>query len=159
MINKEVFWTMATKKVEMAVRDPKTKKLVVDEVEVQTVTVNVRNRDLRRSGGHVFNSIICGEVKFKPGEIKTLEISEAEVAEIKSRRNGAWELTTAAPTPPALVDDDEDIREPTSSEASLMAAAAEEQAAGELLDATVADDDGTPAKRERVQRVQRRDRR
>jgi hypothetical protein len=147
---------MPTKKVEMAVRDPKTKKLVVDEVEVQTVTVNVRNRDLRRSGGgHVFNDVICGEVKFKPGEIKTLEISEAEVAEIKRRRNGAWELTTAAPTPPALVDDDEDIREPTSSEASLMAAAAEEQAAGELLDATVADDDGTPAKRE--QRVQRRD--
>jgi hypothetical protein len=114
---------MATKLVEMAVRDPKTKKLVVDEVEVKGVRVNIRNRD-RRSGGHVLNDVMLDEgVLFRPGQVKTLEVSEALVAEIKRRRNGAWELTTAAPTPAALVDDEEndDIREPTSSEASAMA--------------------------------------
>ena len=62
---------------------------------------------------------------FKPGEVKTLEISEAQVAEIKRDRNGAWELTSAAPTPALADDDDEEAREPTSSEASAMAAAAE----------------------------------
>jgi hypothetical protein len=132
---------MATKQVEMAVRDPKTKKLVVDEVEVQIVRVNVRNRD-RRSGGHVFNDVALPDgVYFKPGEIKTLEISEAEAIRLKQRKDATWELTTA---PPALAEDDEEAHEPTSSEAS-MAAAAE----AELLDA---DDAGTPAKRERVQR-------
>ena len=55
----------------------------VEEVEI--VRVNIRNRD-PRSGGHVFNSVICGEVKFKPGEVKTLEISEPEAAEIKRNR-------------------------------------------------------------------------
>jgi hypothetical protein len=125
---------MATKLVEMAVRDPKTKKLVVDEVEVQIVRVNVRNRD-RRSGGHVFNDVISGPVYFKPGEVKTLEISEAEAIRLKERKDATWELTTAAPTPPAPAEDEEE--EPTSSEASMMAAgaeAAEEQPAGELLD-------------------------
>jgi hypothetical protein len=72
-----------------------------------------------------------------------LELSEAEVAEIKSRRNGAWELTTAAPTPSTPADEtsDEEASEPTSSEASLMAA---EAAEAEALDA--------PARSERVQR-------
>jgi hypothetical protein len=125
---------MTTKKVEMAIRDPRTRQLVVDEVEVEVVRVNVRNRDLRRTGGHVLNIIICGEVYFKPGDVKTLELSKDEVAEIKRRRNGAWEITTAAPTAATLADDeaeaaDEDIREPTSSEASALAAAAEAAAA------------------------------
>jgi hypothetical protein len=95
---------MATKQVEMAVRDPKTKKLVVDEVEVQIVRVNVRNRD-PRSGGHVFNDVISGPVYFKPGEVKTLEISEAEAIKLKQRKDATWELTTA---PPALAEDDEE---------------------------------------------------
>jgi hypothetical protein len=117
---------MATKKVEMAVRDPKTRQLVVDEVEVQTVRVNIRNRDLRRTGGHVFNDVALPEgVFFRPGEVKALEISEAEAARLKERKNAAFELTTAAPTPPALAEDDEEAHEPTSSEASLAAAEAE----------------------------------
>jgi hypothetical protein len=128
---------MATKQVEMAVRDPKTKKLVVDEVEVQIVRVNVRNRD-RRSGGHVFNDVISGPVYFKPGEVKTLEISKTEAIKLKERKNATFELTTAAPTLPALAEDDEEeASEPTSSAASMMAEAAEaaeEQPAGELLD-------------------------
>ena len=132
---------MRTKKVEMAVKDPKTKKLVVDEVEVEVVTVNIRNRDLRQRGGHVYTSIVSDMTFFKPGEVKTLQISEQEVAEIKRRRNGVWELTTAPPTPEAR--DDEDIREPTSSEAS---------AAANEVDAMVADDAVAPATRERVQR-------
>jgi hypothetical protein len=142
---------MTTKLVEMAVRDPKTKKLIVDEVEVKGVTVNIRNRD-RRSGGHVLNDVMLDEgVYFRPGEVKTLKISEAMVAEIKRHRNGPWELTTAAPTPPPQADDEEDVEayEPTSSEASAMAAAAE-QAEQELLD--------PPPRVERVPRV-RRDRR
>ena len=142
---------MTTKRVEMAVRDPKTKKLLVDEVEVKGVTVNIRNRD-RRSGGHVLNDVMLEEgVYFRPGEVKTLQISEAMVAEIKRHRNGPWELTTAAPTPPAPADDEDDeVYEPTSSEASAMAAAAE-QAEQELLD--------PPPRVERVARVPRRDRR
>jgi hypothetical protein len=108
---------MATKTVNMAVRNPQTKQLIVDEVEVQTVTVNVRNRDLRRTGGHVLNSLVGGEIFFRPGDVKRVELSQQEVAEIRRRRSGAWELTTAAPTSPALADDedDEDIREPSSS--------------------------------------------
>src|SRR5262245_27847942 len=107
---------MTTKRVEMAVRDPNTKKLVVDEVEVETVTVHVRNCD-RRSGGHIFNDVVLPEgVFFRPGETKTLEISEAAAAEIKRRRNGVWEITTDAPNAAALADQTEDD-EPTSSEA------------------------------------------
>jgi hypothetical protein len=130
---------MPTKLVEMAVRDPKTKKLIVDEVEVEVVTVNVRNRDLRRRGGHVYTSVVSDMTFFKPGEVKTLEISADEVAEIKRHRNGPWEIVAAAPT--ARADDDDDIREPTSSEASLAAA---EAAEAELLD--------TPPRVERVRR-------
>jgi hypothetical protein len=84
---------MRTKKVEMAVRDPKTKKSVVDEVEVQVVTVNVRNRDLRQRGGHVYTSLVSD---------MTLQISDTEAAEIKRRRNGAWELVTTALRPHSL---------------------------------------------------------
>jgi hypothetical protein len=123
---------MRTKKVEMAVRDPKTKKSVVDEVEVQVVTVNVRNRDLRQRGGHVYTSLVSD---------MTLQISDTEAAEIKRRRNGAWELVTTAPT--ALADDEE-APEATSSQASAASAAAE----------ALLDDDVTPTKR--VPRVQRR---
>jgi hypothetical protein len=131
---------MTKKRVEMAVRDAKTKQLVVDEVEVEVVTVNVRNRDLRQRGGHVYTSLVSDMTFFKPGQVKTLQISEAEAAEIKRRRNGPWELTTDAPT--ALADDDDD-REPTSSEASTAAAEVE---------AMVGDDAVAPATRERVQR-------
>jgi len=137
---------MATKTVEMAVRNPQTKQLIVDEVEVQTVTVNVRNRDLHRTGGHVFNDVALPDgVYFRPGDVKALEISEAEATRLKQRRDPVWELTNAAPTPPPPADDeaDEDIREPTSSEASAMAAAAE-AAAAELID--------DPPRIERVQR-------
>jgi hypothetical protein len=119
----------------MAVKDPKTKKLVVDEVEIEVVTVNIRNRDLRQRGGHVYTSLVADSMTFfKPGEVKTLQISADEVAEIRRHRNGAWELVA---TPPAATDTDEEEYEPTSSEASMMAAAAEaaeEQPAGELLD-------------------------
>ena len=116
---------MRTKKVEMAVKDPKTTKLVVDEVEVEVVTVNIRNRDLRQRGGHVYTSLVSDMTYFKPGEVKTLQISADEVAEIKRHKNGAWELTSAAPTPEARADDDEEMPELTSSEASMLAAEAE----------------------------------
>jgi hypothetical protein len=140
----EAVFGMTKKKVEMAVRDPKTKKSVVDEVEVEVVTVTIRNRDLRQRGGHVYTSLVSGMTVFKPGEVKTLEISEDEVAEIKRHRNGAWELVTAAPTPEAFADtDEEDYSEPTSSQASRAAAE---------VDAMVADDDVAPQRRERVQR-------
>jgi hypothetical protein len=118
--------------------------LVVDEVEVEVVTVNIRNRDLRQRGGHVFNDMaLPNGVYFKPGEIKTLEISEVEATKLKQRKDATWELTT---TPPALADDEEEASEPTSSEASLAAAEAEAEAAeaeAELID-------------ESPQRVQRR---
>jgi hypothetical protein len=129
---------MTTKRVEMAVRDPKTKKLVVDEVEVQIVTVNLRNRDLRQRGGHVYTSVVSDMTFFKPGEVKSLEISENEVAEIKRHPNGAWELVTSSPSVTA---DDDDVRDLTSSEASRAAA-----------EAAVADDAIAPVRRERVQR-------
>jgi hypothetical protein len=131
---------MTTKKVEMAVRDPKSKQLVVDEVEVECVTVNIRNRDLRQRGGHVYTSLVSDMTFFKPGEVKTLEISADEVAEIKRHKNGAWELVATPPTP---TDTDEEEYEPTSSEASRAAAE---------VDAMVADDDVAPQRRERVQR-------
>jgi hypothetical protein len=125
------------------------RRLVVDEVEVQIVRVNLRNRDLRQRGGHVYTSVVSDMTFFKPGEVKSLEISENEVAEIKRHRNGAWELVTAAPSVTAADDDVEDMHESTSSEASAVAAAAE-QAEAELLD--------PPPRIERVQRVQRKTR-
>jgi hypothetical protein len=85
---------MATKRVEMAVKDPKTKKLVVDEVEIEVVTVNIRNRDLRQRGGHVYTSLVSGMTYFKPDEVKTLEISADEVAEIKRHKLGTGDCRT-----------------------------------------------------------------
>jgi hypothetical protein len=86
---------------------------------------NIRNRDLRQRGGHVYTSLVSDMTYFKPGEVKTLQISADEVAEIKRHKNGAWELTSAAPTPEARADDDEEMPELTSSEASMLAAEAE----------------------------------
>jgi hypothetical protein len=60
---------MTTKKVEMAVKDPKSKKLTVEEVEVEVFTVNIRNRDLRQRGGHVYTSLVSDMTFFKPGEV------------------------------------------------------------------------------------------
>jgi hypothetical protein len=96
---------MATKTVEMATRDPANAQRFVSEmVEVEIVRVNIRNRDRYARNGRTFSDVICGEVKFKLGEVKTLEISQALATELKKRRDPAWELTATSPTP---VDDDD----------------------------------------------------
>ena len=113
---------MATKTVEMAQRDPANAQRFVSEmVEVEIVRVNIRNRDRYARNGRTFSDVVCGEVKFKPGEVKTLEISQALATELKKRRDPAWELTAASPSPP---DDDDD-------------AEAFEQAEAEEVDTTV----------------------
>jgi hypothetical protein len=100
---------MATKLVEMAVHDPKTKKLATEPVEVQTVRVNIRNRD-RYSAGRIFSDLCLDElVLFKPGQVKTLEISQALATELKKRKDRVWELTSAAPSPPEDEDEEEEM--------------------------------------------------
>jgi hypothetical protein len=97
-----------TKTVEMAVRDPaNAMRFVTEMVDVAIVRVNVRNLDPAHNG-RVFNDVIGGEVKFAPDEVKTLDISEPLAAQIKSRRGGPWELTSAAATAPTLADETED---------------------------------------------------
>lgn len=121
---------MATKTVEMATRDPANAQRFVSEmVEVEIVRVNIRNRDRYARNGRTFSDVICGEVKFKPGEVKTLEISQALATELRNRRDPTWELTTAPSTP---ADDEE---EEASEEASEEVDTTEEQPA---------DDDGAP---------------
>lgn len=83
---------MATKLVEMAKRDPANAQRFVSEgVEVQIVKASIRNRD-RRPAGRILNDVISGQVKFRPGQVKTLEISEALATELKSRKDPSWEL-------------------------------------------------------------------
>lgn len=94
-----------TTTVEMAVRDPKTGKLDKRIEEVAVVRISIRNRD-RRPAGRTFNDVISGEVKFRPGEVKTLEVSAAMAAELRARKDRSWELTTA--TPSTSADDDEE---------------------------------------------------
>jgi hypothetical protein len=134
---------MTTKKVKMAEDDPATGKRVVRDVEVEIVRVNIRNCDLQRTGGRGFTDVALGDVvvKFKPGEVKTLVISETMATRIKRREQPGFELVNTPPTS-AVQADDADDREPTSSEASAMAA---EQHHVSSDDAPV----------ERVQRVRR----
>jgi hypothetical protein len=116
---------MATKLVEMAVHDPQTKKLITQMTEVPTVVVNIRNKD-RYAAGRVFTDVCLDNgVLFKPGAVKTLEISQALATELKKRRDPAWELTTASPSPP---DDDDDDAEALEQEV---------EASAEEVDATV----------------------
>lgn len=152
---------MLTKTVEMAKRDDKTRFMVAEAVEVRGVELNIRNR-CRDRGGRVFTDMLLDEpVYFKPGEIKTLVISEVEANRLRERKKHeeqlkritshwvepeTWELTTEPPTP---IEEEKEAIEPTSSEASAQAAV------NELIDVTVADDDGTPGKREESRTQQR----
>ena len=88
-----------TKLVEMAVHDPQTKRLVTQMTEVPTTRVNIRNRD-KYAAGRVFTDVCLEQgVSFKPGQVRTLEISQALETELKKRRDPAWEITTATQTP------------------------------------------------------------
>lgn len=121
---------MTTKLVEMAVHDQKTKRLATQPVEVQTVKVNIKNRD-RYAAGRVFTDVcLDAPVPFKPGQVKTLEISAALATDLKKRRDRVWELTSASPSP---LDDEDDAEE---------LEAEEEQP----------EDDDEPVKPKRVQR-------
>lgn len=83
---------MATKNVEMARRDPANAQRFVSEmVDVEVVRVNIKNCD-PAINGRVFTDVVSGGVWFATGETKSLEVSEAAVAEIRARRGGAWEL-------------------------------------------------------------------
>jgi hypothetical protein len=171
---------MITKHVDMAKRDEKTRFMVLESVEIRGVEVNIRNRCPDR-GGRAFNDVMLDKpVVFRPGEVKTLVISEAEADKLREQNKLEWQLkrqtkrwvepeTWQLTTDPPTSTDDENTAEPTSSEASEMVAAAEpqqqekpqEQEKGILTDMTVADDDGTPAREgparvQRVQRVQRK---
>ena len=95
---------MATKTVEMAVRDPQTGKLDKAIEEVAVVRVTIRNRN-RLPAGRTLNDVICGQVKFRPGQVKTLEVSQALATELKARRDPSWELVRA---PSTFHDDDEE---------------------------------------------------
>lgn len=84
--------TTKTKNVEIAVRDPANAQRFITEMkDIEVVTVNVRLHDTVLAG-RVFNDLVCGGVFFKPGEVKSLEISAPEAARIRARRDGPWEL-------------------------------------------------------------------
>ena len=89
---------MATKTVEMAKRDPaNAMRFVSEETEVQIVKVSIRNRD-KRPAGRMLNDIISGQIKFKPGQVRTLEVSAAFAAELKARKDLSWELVSTRST-------------------------------------------------------------
>jgi hypothetical protein len=83
---------MATKTVEMAKRDPaNAQRFVSEATEVEVIKVSIRNRD-RRPAGRILNDVISGQVKFRPGQVKTLEVSQALATELKARKDPSWEL-------------------------------------------------------------------
>jgi hypothetical protein len=98
---------MAIKQVEMAVRDPaNAQRFVTEMTEVQTVRVNVRNADSYYRRGRSLSDVISGAVHFRPGEVKTLEISEALATKIRRHEEPPWQLTSDPPTPPAPIEDE-----------------------------------------------------
>ena len=56
--------------VDMAVVDDTTNALQVRKVPIESVTVNIRNRDFKARNGRMFNDVISGPVLFRPGEVK-----------------------------------------------------------------------------------------
>ena len=94
---------MPTKTVDMAKRDPANAQRSSGEYP-SVVKVSIRNRD-RRPAGRSFNDVISGQVKFRPGQVKTLEVSAAFAAELKARKDPSWELVR---TPSTFHDDDEE---------------------------------------------------
>ena len=95
---------MPTKTVDMAVRDPaNAQRFVTESTPVQVVKVSIRNRD-KRPAGRVLNDIISGQIPFRAGQVKTLEVSAAFAAELKARKDPSWELVR---TPSTFEDDAE----------------------------------------------------
>lgn len=89
---------MATKvkNVEVAKRDPNNAQRFITAMEdIEVVRVNVRLHDTVVAG-RVFTDLACGGVFFKPGEVKNLEISAAEAARIRIRRDGPWTIVPAS---------------------------------------------------------------
>lgn len=57
-----------------------------------TVKATIRNTH-PGPGTHIFTDVACGEVEFKPGEIKTLDISSKALEELRNTAS-KWELAT-----------------------------------------------------------------
>ena len=88
--------TTKFKSVEMAKPDPANATRFVTEMkDVEVVRINVRLRDTVVAG-RVFTDVACGGVFFKPGEVKSLEITAVEATRIRNRREGPWEIVPAS---------------------------------------------------------------
>ena len=82
---------MPTKTVDMAVRDPaNAQRFVTESTPIEVVKVSIRNRD-KRPAGRELNDVVCGQIKFRAGQTKTLEVSAALAAELKARKDPSWE--------------------------------------------------------------------
>jgi hypothetical protein len=85
---------------------------------------------LRNATDHhrVFNDVVCGEVGFGPGEVKTINVSSAEAEALKTGRAG-WESTTKAEAAKVAKAEDAEAAKVAEAEAAEAAKVAEAEAA------------------------------
>jgi predicted secreted Zn-dependent protease len=100
---------MATMMVEMATRDPaNAQRFVTEMVEITTVRVNVRCV-VTNSGGRIMTDVaLPTPVRFRPNEVKTVEISEGYATRIRRHEEPNWAITSDPPTP--ALDDEQEAR-------------------------------------------------